>query len=670
MKSAPPLRAFQWDLARQVERLDWLLAQLPKYADWGYQELYLHLEDAVEYPSLPGVAREDAYSYQELGRLVAAAGRAGIQVVPIVNLLGHTQYLLKVPDLRDLNELRAPDGHALPYGQVCPLHPRTLEVAWKLLSDVAPFCTAGKVHVGLDESYHLGRHPSSQAEIATIGLEGHFARYVQRLHALAGDQGMRLGLWADMLALLPKAIPLLPADLIAYDWYYYPFQRRPRIELRNFAEYDLAPALRARGIEYWGCPMNGAFRHEPLPIVGERLANIAAWWKRCRQTAAAGMLITSWEPQRLAAELPMTVDAAAAGLWLDGEENPDRLLAGGCRRMFGRRGAAAARALRAADAHPFSGYARWQVNDRWDTVLTAASLAPWRAEARAGRKLAAQKGLPFTIAASLKFLSFLAERDVLVREAGQTVWQVRAALAAEDEPKTDRLLAALDKATTAFAREVKKGHSAAREKWSHSRHPHSRGPNEINVAADEARLSTWKAWLKKARSHPAHAWYASPVAGAWQLLFRVRNFAPATQKVVVKQSTDGKTWRELHSCFLIEFQARAARPRANLTQMFSVPVDWSGPPAKLPYLRIAVRGFGQGGIGPAQLTDGVRRFSSRQKKEKVLGLKAPVRGYPDFDWGKNRAVWPIRLELDGSPSSIRIIGGRLVPVPAVATIDD
>ena len=51
LQSTPPLptRAFQWDLARQVERLDWLLAQLPRYADWGYQELDLHLEDAVEF---------------------------------------------------------------------------------------------------------------------------------------------------------------------------------------------------------------------------------------------------------------------------------------------------------------------------------------------------------------------------------------------------------------------------------------------------------------------------------------------------------------------------------------------------------------------------------------------------------------------------------------------
>ena len=129
------IRAFQWDLARQTERLTWLLQQLPKYADWGYQELYLHLEDAVEFPRVPGVARADAYSYRQMDRLVAAAGRVGIGVVPIVNLLGHTHYLIKVPELRELNELLGPDGKPLDHGQICPLHPRTLEVADRLIAD-------------------------------------------------------------------------------------------------------------------------------------------------------------------------------------------------------------------------------------------------------------------------------------------------------------------------------------------------------------------------------------------------------------------------------------------------------------------------------------------------------------------------------------------------------
>jgi hypothetical protein len=639
MNSGAPLRAFQWDLARQAERLDWLLAQLPRYADWGYEELYLHLEDAIEYPSLPGVARSGAYSLGQMERLAAAAGRSGIKVVPIVNLLGHTQYLLKVPSLRDLNELRAADGTPMAEGQVCPLHSRTLEVAWNLMRDVAPLCTAGKVHVGLDESYHLGRHPLSRAEIAEIGLAGHFARYVQRLAALAGDQGLRLGLWADMLALLPEAIPLLPPGVIAYDWYYYPFRRRPRLELRNFAEYDLAAPLRARGVEYWGCPMDGAFRHEPMPIVRERLANIVSWWRRCARTGAGGMLVTSWEPGRLAAGLPQTVDAAAAGLWLDGEEDPDRLLDGGCRRMFGRRGARAARALRAADKYPFSGYSRWRINERWDTVAGPEPIAPWRAEARACKRLAARRGLPRAVASSLRFRSYVADRDLFVREAGRTVWRVRAALAAADEAGARRLLASLDRSASGFALKMDRGLAAARDMGRLTRDPRARGPNELAVAADRGRLRAWRAWLGKCAIRPDRARSASPVCGAWQLLFRARNFAPAAQKVVALCRRPGGSWRELHGFFLIEFRERAARRRASRTHWFSAPVEWNGPPERFPRLRIAVRGIGQVGIGGVRLTDGARRFPAVREKEIILGRKAASRGYPDFDWPKNRGEW-------------------------------
>jgi hypothetical protein len=414
------LRAFQWDLARQVERLDWLLRQLPHYADWGYQELYLHLEDAVEYPSLPGVARADAYSYRDFERLVAAAGRSGIKVVPIVNLLGHTQYLIKTPALRDLNELRAPDGTPLERGQICPVHPRTLEIAGKLLRDMAPFCTAGKVHVGLDESFALGRHPLSRAEIAEIGLAAHFGRYIQRLHGLAGGLGLRLGLWADMLALLPEAIPLLPPGTIAYDWYYYPFARHPRVELRNFAECDLATPLRAQGVEYWGCPMNGAFRHEPLPVFGDRLANLRSWWTRCQRVGAAGFLVTSWEASRLALEMTTVIDAAAAGLWLEPEiDHHADMLARGFARVFAkvgrvvpnaprRRGDNApypsaakaslvtsaatmppevatkswARAALAGDERAFAGYACGEINDRWDVGAPRNGLAAYEREER------------------------------------------------------------------------------------------------------------------------------------------------------------------------------------------------------------------------------------------------------------------------------------------------
>jgi hypothetical protein len=633
------ITAFQWDLGRQVERLDWLLAQLPRYADWGYREVYIHLEDALEFPRLPGVARKDAFSRRQFARLVGAATKAGIGVVPIVNLLGHTQYLIKVPGLRDLNELRAPDGSPLEHGQVCPLHPRMLEVADALLRDVAPFCTAGKVHVGLDESFSMGRHPLSRAEIAEVGIEGHFGRHVVRLNGLVRALGLRLGLWADMLALVPGIVSHLPPGIIAYDWYYYPFQGRPRIELRNFSEYDLAPALRARGIEYWGCPMNGSFRHEPLPVFGDRLANLRDWWRRCAQVKAAGFLVTSWEPNRLAMEMTTVVDAAAASLWLEpGADNDLGMLSKGFGRVFG--GATArelARTALACDSRAFVGYARWEINERWDVCTTRRGVSRFEAERTFFTRLSRTRpALPAPFRASVEFRLYLAERDVYVRSAAARIFSLRRRLAkgGPADPKVARGLASMLRHADEFVATVHAGLRSARDLWGLTRKQGSKGPNERIVERDAVRLRDLRVWLARAQADRSLLRTPSPVCGGWQLMFDVLLAQPALQKVVVECLEPGGAWRTLYGRMTIEFRAEAARPRSKFRREFSVPV--AGPQAEL---RIAVRGLGVVQVSNVELTDGVASLAPRgwnSARRVSLGKAAPHKGFPHLDWDRNQ----------------------------------
>jgi hypothetical protein len=636
-----PTKAFQWDLARQVERLDFLLTLLPRYAVWGYQELYLHLEDAVHYPSVPGVGRDDAYSYEQLGELVLTAAQNGIRVVPIINLLGHTQYLIKHPDWRDLNELRDERDRPLPHGQICPLHPRTLEVAERLLRDIAPYCTSGKVHVGLDESFHLGQCPRCREEVARLGLGGHFASHVHRLHAIAGAQSLQLGIWADMLYFTPEAIPLLPRGITAYDWYYYPFAKKPRVELFNFAERDLLPALRQQGIAYYGCPMNGAFRHEPLPVFGDRLANIRSWWQRCTAVKAEGFLVTSWEAYRLALETTTVVDAAAANLWLEpGQDDATAMLARGLERTFKSKAARPlARALLAADEHAFAGYARWQINERWDVFAGNESLNIYQADTQFYHRLqAGSYSWPKALAASLAFRHYLAQRDVFVRQAARDVFRLRRIGPARPEARL--LLKTMQAAAGNFTRALKAGRQAARIMWIQSRDPQARGQNEAMLDADESRLAGWRDWLKSLAKNPELVWSATPVCGAWQMQFMVHNFAPAVQKVVVEQQASDGTWRELASRFTIEFRAQAARPRSKLKREFTVPVET--PAVRL---RLAVRGVGQVAISHVTLTNGVETRRSRNYRvRKILGQRAPSRGLPRLDWNENTGVMPLRFD--------------------------
>lgn len=654
------IRAFQWDLARQVERLGFLLDQLPRYADWGYQELYIHLEDAVAYPSLPEVARADAYTTREFEKLVRAATRAGIQVVPIVNLLGHTQYLVKTPGLRDLNELRAPDGSPLERGQICPLHPRTLEIADKLLSDMAPFCTAGKVHVGLDESFHLGKHPLSRAEVKRVGLAAHFSGYVNRLHALVQPHGLRMGMWADMLALIPDAIADLPRGLIAYDWYYYPFPRHPRMELHNYANYDLAPAFAKQGVEYWGCPMNGGFRHEPLPVFGERLANAQSWWRRCRQTHAGGFLMTGWEPQRLAFEMPMVVDAAAACLWLDPEiDDHAGMLAKGFERVFGKSGSReAARAALACDEHAFAGYAKWESHDRWDGLAGPEGPARAERDAKFFARLAERRGtesapypagrplrwppLPAPFAASAALNAYLAAREAFLRHAARSVQKLRRVHATGQTHFVTYYVTNFRGLVSEFGSKIKKARADARVMWARTRDPRCASPYAEILDRDSARLDELGRWLDAVARDSARALDATPVHGRWQLSFIVHNPAPALQKVLVEQQSADGSWKTLAERFTIEFRAKAARPRAShLRREFSVSVDSPARP-----LRIALRGVGEIAVSHVVFTDGVIALHPKDwpaRERRALGEPAPTSGLPELHLGANRDAVALRF---------------------------
>jgi hypothetical protein len=627
------IRAFQWDLARQVERPEFLRRLLPRYGEWGYQELYLHLEDAVHYPSLPGIGRDDAYSYEQLGELVLDAAKSNVRVVPIVNLLGHTQYLIKHPDLRDLNELRNERGHPLAQGQICPLHPRTLEVAEKLLRDIAQYCTAGKVHVGLDESFHLGRCPRCREEVGRIGLGAHFAGHVRRLHSLCESLGLQLGLWADMLYFTPEAIPLLPAGITAYDWYYYPFARLPRVELFNFAERDLAGPLKKQGIRYYGCPMNGAFRHEPLPVFGDRLANLRSWWRRCREVEADGYLVTSWEAGRLALETTTVVDAAAASLWLAPEsDDPTTMLARGLERVFqGKAGRPLARRLLMADEFAFAGYARWQINERRDVFAGTEALKPYETELRFYSRLA-EAAMPAPLAASIAFRRYLAERDVFVRQAAREVFRWRRLLAREARSLVIQNMTSAAAEAAVFARQLKLGRAAARAMWVRTRDPRMAGPSELALHGDERWLGEWRAWLRRAAVRPELAGEATPVCGVWQLQFWVHNFAPAVQKVIVEQQQPDGSWRELAGRFTIEFRASAARPRTKIRREFTVPVEAPGA-----VLRIAVRGVGRVAVSHIALTNGVEtRRATEFRTRHMLGQDAPTEGLPEMDLTVNR----------------------------------
>jgi hypothetical protein len=308
------------------------------------------------------------------------------------------------------------------------------------------------------------------------------------------------------------------------------------------------------------------------------------------------------------------------------------MLEQGFTRVFGRAKKSAARAALGADKFPFSGYARWQINDRWDVLATRESSADYAQEARALSALAkSSRKLPPALAASLRFRHYLAQRDWFVRHAAQSIFSVRRHPAGGKPRLALKILEQITRDAHQLEQELTRARAAARVMWRRSRDARQRNPNEEMLACDAQQLRSLRTWLRRAQKNLALVRGATPLCGAWQLQFTLHNFAPAVQKVVVEQQQNDDSWKEIHSLFTIEFKAVAARPRAGIVREISAPVDSADA-----RLRLAVRGTGQVVISQVSLTNGIiTRQPPNPRKKIFLGQTASSSGFPFIDWTRN-----------------------------------
>lgn len=133
-----------------VPNLDYIQSIIRKLAIMGHNRLLLYIEDVYEIPDEPyfGLMR-GRYSKQELKTIDAYAKQFGIEVIPCIQTLAHlNQFLLwdhefhKYADIDDiLNVSRETSKHLIT----------------KMIANLVDCFSSNKIHLGMDEAYHLGR---------------------------------------------------------------------------------------------------------------------------------------------------------------------------------------------------------------------------------------------------------------------------------------------------------------------------------------------------------------------------------------------------------------------------------------------------------------------------------------------------------------------------------
>ena len=175
--------------------------------------------DHFVYAFDPNLSPElDRFTLPEIRELTAYARAHYIEVIPVIELMGHMDEILNHKQYRHLSETGR-GGSTL-----CPTSDEAFEFARTIIDELAPAFGGRYFHCGLDES-QVGDGVQSAALIKEKGTEAVHAEYYMKLNNAVKAHGKTMIMYTDMVLIHDGILDLLPKDIIMMYWGYTP---RPR----------------------------------------------------------------------------------------------------------------------------------------------------------------------------------------------------------------------------------------------------------------------------------------------------------------------------------------------------------------------------------------------------------------------------------------------------------
>lgn len=262
-------RGIMIDLARVVEKPDFIVSLLPFLAECKLNQIYLYLENKLQFKSHPLLAHPCAWSHEEITNLICRAEEFHIEIIPMLATIGHMESILKHPSYEHLKAENT--GDHLDTGL-----PEAEEFIDSIIDETCVLFKSVYVHLSGDECPYLGADKPETVR--------RYAAFVNHMAERLRRHGRRGIIWGDMVEKYPELMICLDKSLIPVVWKYGPMDDMlmPLPEEFVKAGFDtaLAPAILA---------------DEPfLPTVERLTRNIPYLLRR---TGMWGIINCMWEPR-------------------------------------------------------------------------------------------------------------------------------------------------------------------------------------------------------------------------------------------------------------------------------------------------------------------------------------------------------------------------------------
>lgn len=300
-------RSIHIDLKHHLDKMDYMYQVIDRMAYYKLNAAIIEFEDKLGYESYPVIASSNAPSIEDWTKWSTYAHKLNIEISPLIQGIGHADYILKHEQFKALREDSSSDWIC------CPSNEEYYKVQFGLYDDAIKATPYGKyVHIGGDEVGDLGLCPVCKPQNKTT-LE-HQLKWLNRVSNYVLSKGRIPVFWDDMvfkevglynvildeeknpeqmdsiwkanLFKLDKHIDHFPKDVIYMRWQYgNANQKGNKMALKWYNDHKL-PVMGATAAQT---------TYAMMALGNGNVQNIKSFQLAHQSTPIMGVLCTAWD---------------------------------------------------------------------------------------------------------------------------------------------------------------------------------------------------------------------------------------------------------------------------------------------------------------------------------------------------------------------------------------
>ena len=245
-------RAVHYDTKHHQDKKEYVESFIRDLAHYKINMLVWEWEDKLAYTTHPEIGAPGAFTLEEMQQLTSYARQYHIQIVPLVQGLGHVSFILKWPQHAHLREIASSNW------EFCPLKDSSYTLLFDLW-DEAIKATPGSdyIHIGSDETYELAACNACKAKAAEIGKSGLYLLFVNKAAQHLKSSGRQVMVWERPMGWETSNSPsigVLPQKGLALTESY---DEKP--------DFTFAKKAKSLGYKVYGYDPNPGIEHPFLP---------------------------------------------------------------------------------------------------------------------------------------------------------------------------------------------------------------------------------------------------------------------------------------------------------------------------------------------------------------------------------------------------------------------